>query len=227
MGITAKILLAGVVAAAVILLRAPAASAQPVPRVTAFVHDDSLAVAVDCERLITDRRMQRLSDGYPLSFYIRLNLMRAVPLWADQKLKSIDADFRIAFRKWDSKYELVLKDFDGQPIRESHQNLDGVLISLEDHLLVTVMPLISLDSSAQYFFEIEAGYRNLTFEDVQSAEKWLRDGSRPDSLDSEAASGETFGSRILRFIWDMAGPGSEKTESRTDIFRLPQLRSSD
>jgi hypothetical protein len=212
-----------------IALVLPSASAlgQPAPRIATLEHADSVAIAVDCQHLLTERRLGALHDGYPLSFTIKVTMLESVPLWADRSIASREASFRVVYRKWDSSYEIVLKDFYGDPFTGKFYSIDDILALLEERFFSAIVPIATLDTSAQYYIESETKYRNMTFDDIQSADKWLRNGYSSGGPAEDSAADRSVGSRLLQLLWDLAGPGSETVTARTDNFRLHQLRSSD
>jgi len=203
------------------LLGAAAPGAQT-PRVAAFIYQDSLAVAVDCAQLLGEERRDRLHAGYPLSFILELNLMRYDPLWFDAQVLSRQARFRITHEKWDGRYLLALSDFSGVATEDALERLGDVLLELEDRLFATLAPLVDLDAGARYYCSVAVEYRNLTLEDVKSAEQWLRGGAQGDS--SAERGGRTLGEEALGLLWDLAGLKGERHKAATPKFRLGQLR---
>ena len=212
--------LAGV-ALCLALLGATAPGAQT-PRVAAFLHRDSLAVAVDCAPLLTEERRERLHEGYPLSFVLDLRLMRPDPVWFDTEVISRQARFRITHEKWDARYLCVLHDFGGEGAEVEFARLEELLLELEDRLTTTLMAAADLDAQARYYYTVAVEYRNLTLEDVKSAEEWLRGAAARDS--TAARGGGPLGGGVLSFLWDLAGLKGERRETATPKFRLGQLR---
>jgi hypothetical protein len=68
-------------------------------------------------------------------------------------------------------------------------------------------------------------YRNLTLEDVKSAEEWLRGTAPPDSTARQG--GGPLKGGVLGFLWDLAGLKGERREIATPKFRRDQLREAD
>lgn len=203
------------------LLGAAAPGAQT-PRVAAFVYQDSLTVGVDCAPLLSEERRDRLHAGYPLSFILELNLMRYDPVWFDGRVLSRQARFRITHEKWDGRYLLALSDFSGVATEAELERLGDVLLELEDRLFATLAPLADLDSAARYYCSVAVEYRNLTLEDVKSAEQWLRGAAARDS--SAERGGRTLGEEAVSLLWDLAGLKGERHKVATSKFRLGQLR---
>ncbi len=193
-----------------------------VPQVAAFLHHDSLAVAVDCEPLLIDAYRERLHEGYPLSFVLELSLMRYDPVWFDTQVISREARFRITHEKWDGRYLCAIQDFNGRAAEVEFSRLDDVLLELEDRLSATLRAAAELDAKARYYFAVAVEYRNLTLEDVKSAEEWLRGAEAPDS--ASAPGGGPLGGGVLGFLWDLAGLKGERREIAMPKFRLGQLR---
>jgi hypothetical protein len=203
------------------LLSAAAPGAQT-PRVAAFTHQDSLAVTIDCAPLLSDERRDRLHEGYPLSFILELSLMRHDPVWFDTQVLSREARFRITYEKWDERYRFALSDFSGVTTEAGLERLGDVLLELEDRLFTTLAPLADLDPKVRYYCAVAVEYRNLTLEDVKSAEQWLRGGAQRDS--SAALGSRTLGEEALGLLWDLAGLKGERHKVATPKFRLSQLR---
>ena len=206
----------------VALLCATAPGAQA-PRVAAFLHHDSLAVAVDCAPLLSDEARERLQEGYPLSFLLQLSLMRHDPVWFDPQVISREARFRITHEKWDGRYRCALHDFNGRAAEIEVQRLEDVLLELEDRLSATLRAVADLDAATRYYFAVAVEYRNLTLEDVRSAEEWLRGAAPPES--TAEGNGAPPGAGVLGFLWDLAGLKGERREIATPKFRLDQLRT--
>lgn len=204
------------------LLGAAAPGAQ-VPRVAAFLHHDSLAVAVDCAPLLGDECRDRLHEGYPLSFVLELTLMRHDPVWFDTEVISREAHFRITHEKWDARYLCALHDFNGRRAEVDFPRFEDILLELEDRLSTTLRPVTDLDAGTRYYFAVAVQYRTLTLEDVKSAEEWLRGTAAPEST-AQLDSSRLPKGGVLGFLWDLAGLKGERRKIATQKFRLGQLR---
>lgn len=214
-------------AALCLALFSAAAPEAQMPRVSAFLHHDSLAVAVVCEPLLTGERRERLHGGYPLSFVLELKLLRHDPIWPDAELFSRRAGFRITHEKWDARYTCALHDFTGQVTRLELPRLEDIVLAIEDRLSATLTPAAGLDAQARYYFTIAVEYRNLTFEDVRSTEEWLRGAAARDSVATATGAGRSADGGVLGFLWDLAGLKGERREAATPKFRPGQLRTLD
>ncbi len=200
------------------------ATGQSNPRVTPLIYSDSLAVAVDCEGLFNDIRIEELHDGYPLSFELKLTLRKKVPIWSDPKIEVLKSRFRVTFRRWDSRYDLELIDFSRSHFSADFETLDEVIFELEERLFATIKQISQLDSTNQYYIEIEVKYRNLTFDDIKSTEEWL--AGNYNGTDSDTVESSNLGENLVRFLWNIAGPGADSRKSATRVFKLQDLRIS-
>ncbi len=204
------------------LLSGAAPGAQ-MPRVAAFLYQDSLAVTVDCAPLLTEQRTEELREGYPLSFILELDLVRHDPIWFDTSLDHREARFRIVYQKMSQDYRFQIRDFAGEEAVLTLARMPDVAIELEERLAATIAAVRELDPGQRYYFTLALEVRNLTFEDVQSAERWLREGeAQADSV--RDGSGRTLGEQALGWLWELAGLKGERREAATDKFRLRQLR---
>ncbi len=200
------------------------AAAQTTPRITPLIYRDSLAVAIDCEELFDDSRIRELHDGYPLSFELKLSLRKRVPLWTDSKIGAVKSRFRVTFRRWDSRYDLELVDFGRSHFSAHFETPDEILLELEERLFATIEHVSRLDSTSHYYIEVEVKYRNLTFDDVKSTEDWLTNGDNRGDFDTSETI--DFGEHLVKFLWDIAGPGADSRKSTTREFKLGDLRIS-
>lgn len=232
MGIISKIILgarrrsvAAIVCLAIVILAVDANAGMP--RVARFNYNDSLAVEVDCSGLFTDRRLELLHNGYPLSFILTLSLFQEDRLWFDSEILKVSARFRIVYQRWNDRILLELSDFDGVSSSDEFGSLIDIAHVLEEQLFTVLEDLAELDSSRRYYFEIEVQYRNLTFEDVKAADKWLKNGDRDLPADSTDGAGGSLGEGVLGFLWNMVGLQAEKRKTTTETFRLDELRHGD
>jgi hypothetical protein len=216
---------AALVCLAVIMLAADANAGMP--RVAKFNYNDSLAVEVDCSGLFTDRRIELLHNGYPLTFILTLSLFEEDRLWFDSETLKISARFRIVYQRWNERILLELSDFEGEALSDEFESLTDIAHVLEERLFTVLEGLSKLNSSRRYYFEIEVQYRNLTFEDVKAADKWLKNGDRDLSADSTDGAGGSLGEGVLGFLWDIVGLQAEKKKTTTEKFRLDELRHGD
>jgi len=193
-----------------------------VPRVARFNYNDSLAVEVDCSELLTDRRVELLYNGYPLSFILTLSLFKEDRLWFDSEIMKVSARFRVVYQRWNRQILLELSDFDGVSLSGEFESVSDVALVLEERLFTVLESLSELEISSRYYLEIEVEYRNLTFEDVKAADKWLKNGNY--SEDTAAGTGSSVGEGVLGFLWDMVGLKAERQKTTTESFRPDELR---
>jgi hypothetical protein len=194
------------------------------PKVAIFNFSDSLAVEVDCSELFTSRRIELLYHGYPLSFELEVSLFRDDRLWLDSRVSEASTRFRVVYQEWNNKIALELSDFSGTRTVEEYRSLEDVLHELEVRLFTSFGEIATFGGSHDYYFEIDVRYRNLTFDDVKSADRWLRNGGSVGSADSTGAS---IGEEILGFFWNLAGLQAEREKSTTQRFRPSELRHGD
>lgn len=194
-----------------------------VPELTVFIYADSLTCDLDGSQLFTEERIARLADGYPLSFTLQITLRRDRTLQLDPDVAVAQARLRITRPKWDARTTLELNDFNGRTFRGSYASLADLQLELDDRLYVALADVRRLRQSDIYYGVLEVAYQTLTFDDVRSAEAWLRgDGAEPDSL---AAAPRSAGEVALGYLWDLAGMRAQKERFRTGAFRLRDLRT--
>jgi hypothetical protein len=194
------------------------------PKIAIFNYSDSLAIEIDCSDLFTERRTELLRHGYPLSFVLEVSLFRDDRLWLDSRIAKTSARFRVVYQKWDNKIALELSDFSGTRTFEEFITLDEIMLELEERLFMSFGEVSTFEDSHDYYFEIEVLYRNLTFDDVKSADRWLKNGNSMDSTDFDRSGGISISEEVLGFLWNLAGLKAEKEKSKTEKFRPPQLR---
>jgi hypothetical protein len=194
------------------------------PKIAIFNYSDSLAIEINCSDLFTERRTELLQHGYPLSFVLDVSLFRDDRLWLDSRIAKNSARFRVVYQKWDNKITLELSDFSGSRTFEEFATLDDIVLELEERLFVSFGEISAFEGSNDYYFEIEVLYRNLTFDDVKSADRWLKQGNSVDSADFDGSDGKSVSEEVLGFFWNLAGLKSEKEKSTTEKFRPFQLR---
>lgn len=216
---------AAIVCLTVVILAVDANAGMP--RVARFNYNDSLAVEVDCSGLFTDRRLELLHNGYPLSFILTLSLFKEDRLWFDSETLKVSARFRVVYQRWNRQILLELSDFEGAPLSDEFESVTDIAHILEERLFTVLEGLSELDRSSRYYFEIEIQYRNLTFEDVKAADKWLKNGDRNLSADSTEGAGKSLGEGVLGFLWDIVGLPAERQKTATEKFRLDELRRGD
>lgn len=213
-----------IAAAALLLLGTGAAAGAEEPRIAAFRVADSLAIVVDCADLFTPRRIDRLDEGYPLSYTLHVSLHRYDPLWFDTRLQTLSAAFRVIPLRWEECLDVAVRDFGGRISSTRVEGVDDVLLELEDRLFTTVAPQNDLHPQREYYFGVEVEYRNLTLEDVKSTERWLREGAGSDSTADVMERTRSVGEQALGFLWELAGLKAEKADFTTDRFRWSDLR---
>ena len=207
------------------LCGAVGSSTAQVPELTVFICADTLACEMDGSGLFSEERSERLTDGYPLSFTLQVSLRRDRSLQLDPDLAIAQARLRITRQKLDERITLELNDFAGRTLRAAFVSLEELLLELDDRLYVPLMHLHSLPQRHTYYIEIEVAYQTLTFDDLRSAEAWLRGtGAETDSIKSAPRSA---GDVALSYLWDLAGMRAQKERTRTSKFRLGDLRTID
>jgi len=194
------------------------------PRIAVFNYSDSLAIEVDCTELFTPHRVELLQNGYPLSFALKVSLSQDKKLWFDSHIAKASARFRVVYRKWDNRYSCELNDFAGYTTSETYESLDDILHELEERLFATFAMISELDESTRYYFNVNVEYRNMTFDDVKSADRWLRSNRHEKQLDSNGTDKSSFGEKVLGLLWNIASVNVEKDESATQRFWLSELR---
>lgn len=194
-----------------------------VPAVAVFNYSDSLAIEVDCSELFTVRRVDLLQHGYPLSFVLSVALFRDDRIWLDSRLAEASARFRVVHQAWDDKFALELSDFYGVSTSDEYRSLNDIVHLLEERLFMCFGDVSSFSGPSNYYFELEVEYRSLTFQDVKSADRWLRDGST-HSDDSASSEGKSIGEGILGFLWNVVGLRAERDKLVTEKFKPSQLR---
>jgi hypothetical protein len=226
-GIISKIVLRRCLQAAVVLFALSILCALDAnagaPRVTAFVYSDSLAMAVNCSDLLTQKRVDMLNNGYPLSFVLSISLLEYSALWSDRLVARSNSRFRISHRNWDDLVELKMSDFSSNITSNLFNSLDDVVQELDDRLFETLLPIAELDSTKEYYFDVSVEYRNLTFDDVKSADRWLR-SEEIGLSDSTSHGGASLKDQLLGFLWDIAGPKGEEERIRGERFIISDLR---
>lgn len=193
------------------------------PRVVAFIYLDSLAVTLDCAELITPKRIEMLENGYPLSFELSVSLLEHQKIWSDVLAAKVKSRFRIVRRSWDGMLAFELSDFCQTVTSHVFGSIDDVVEELEERLFTTMTGISDLNDSKEFYLVVDVRYQNLTFEDVKSADRWLRYGSGPAS-DSIHSDDRSIGEEILGFLWDMAGLKTENERISGMKFRLSDLR---
>lgn len=194
------------------------------PKIAIFNYSDSLAIEIDCSDLFTERRTELLRHGYPLSFVLEVSLFRDDRLWLDSRIAKTSARFRVVYQKWDNKIALELSDFSGSRTFEEFATLDDIILELEERLFVSFGEVSAFEGSHDYYFETEVLYRNLTFDDVKSADRWLKKGNSMDSADLDRSGGKSVSEEVLGFLWNLAGLKAEKEKSTSKKFKPLQLR---
>jgi hypothetical protein len=226
-GIVSKIVLRRSFPATAILfglcLVATSSALAGAPRVTAFVYADSLAIAVDCSDLLTQKRVDMLHNGYPLSFVLTVSLLKPAALWSDELITRVKSRFRISHRNWDNHIELKMSDFSSDVTSHLFKSLNDVVQDLDDRLFTTLLPVDELDSTGEYYFDVSLEYRNLTLDDVKSADRWLRSGEISPS-DSTSHGGTSLKDQVLGFLWNIAGARGEKERISGEKFSVSDLR---
>ncbi|MBU1317954.1 MAG: hypothetical protein KKG33_14560 [candidate division Zixibacteria bacterium] len=227
MGIVPKVVLRSILLAAVVsgccLLLISSEARAGAPRVAAFVYLDSLAVTVDCAELITPKRIDMLENGYPLSFVLSVSLLEHQRIWSDILVAKVNSRFRIVLRNWDGMLEFELSDFCHTVTSQILESMDDVIQELEDRLFTTLVRISDLDDSKEFYLVVNVEYRNLTFEDVKAADRWLSDGGGSVG-DSSRNDEKSVGEEVLGFLWDIAGLKAENERISGDRFRLSDLR---
>jgi len=226
-GIIPKIVLRSLLLAAIVsgccLLLVSSEARAGAPRVVAFVYLDSIAVTANCADLITPKRIDMLENGYPLSFVLSVSLLEHQKIWSDILVAKANSRFRIVLRNWDGMLEFELSDFNQTITSQILESMDDVIQELEDRLFTTLSPISDLDDSKEFYLVVNVEYRNLTFEDVKSADRWLRDGG--DSAgDSSRHDEKSVGEEVLGFLWNIAGLKAENERISGEKFRLSDLR---
>ena len=204
---------------------AQSAKAEP-PEAVCFVYAESLAVTLDSQSLLSTARSEKLQDGYPISWEVRLSLHQRVPMWFDVQWGEASMRWQLVRQTIDGRFRLSYVDFQGRDAVQICDDLSEVRSHMEDFLLAILTPLSSLPSDAKYYVKTEISCRTLSFDDLLQTERWLKEGSgaRGDSSASVSPSG---GEVFLRYLWDVAGLRPEKDGSRTEIFRVHELRRLD
>ncbi len=197
------------------------ANAQ-LPRVTPYILDDSLAVEFDFSDLMNDVRLEKLNSGIPLTFRLDLHFREPREVWFDGTVESRSCAFRIEISPLDDTYIYTVRDFNGVSDSNRLHSPVGVLATLEERLSGCLVDLDRVSMNGTYYILVDIYYRNLTYDDVVSADKWLREG-RPDHRDSADGSGK-FGESLLGLLWDMAGLKGESEAIRTESFSPESLR---
>ncbi len=194
------------------------------PGVAVFNYAESLAVEIDCSGLLTSRRVELLDHGYPLSFILTVSLFRDDRLWLDSRLAEVSARFRVVHQKWNDRLTLELSDLAGSFTTEEFESLSEILNELEERLFCTFGRISALQDSYDYYFEVVVRYRSLTFEDVKSADRWLKDGTSEHSSDTGGQGGKSVTDGVLGYLWDMVGLKAETEKFTTEKFRPSRLR---
>jgi hypothetical protein len=200
-----------------------AARAQS-PEVAVFSYFDSLAVTLDYERLITAERIEKLGHGYPLTFTVDVFLREDSKLWRDETIRACQLRFRVIHRDWDDKTDFEFSGPDGRLIQRPALTLDDLRQELEDRLLLTLGRVDDLDSLSRYYVEVTVGYRNLSSDDVQTAQEWLKTGKGGSDRDSVVETKPSLTESVVGLLWDIAGLGGETERYYTARFRLGDLR---
>lgn len=174
-----------------------------------YKKSDSLMVQLYLDQLLTEGTINQLNEGIDHIFELKIALFRPKKFWGEKKIATGSGTYRISYQIITKEYSIIKYSKNDSTIISANSILN-LFKYLNNEIIIPTTPLDSIETSRQYFVEIQINMVTMTSFNIKS--------------ESERANAES--SPITYFFekfLEITNFGREEFTTRSRNFMLKEL----